>query len=67
MKSRFKKKAIPLIATTVLATTAFTTQTFFNEGGNQKAKAQSFSKEEGKKTLERLFFIIYFEIIYPVF
>jgi hypothetical protein len=49
MKSRFKKKAIPLIATTVLATTAFTTQTFFKDGGNQKVEAQSFSKEEGKK------------------
>ena len=28
MGSRIKKKAIPLIATTVLATTAFTTQAF---------------------------------------
>ncbi|WHZ01044.1 hypothetical protein QNH48_18655 [Neobacillus sp. YX16] len=49
MKSRIKKKAIPFIATTVLATTAFTTQTLFNEGSNQKAEAQSFSKEEVKK------------------
>ncbi|WP_342431029.1 phosphoesterase [Neobacillus sp. FSL H8-0543] len=49
MKSSFKKKAIPLLATSLLATTAFTTQTFFNEGGNQKAEAQSFSKEEVKK------------------
>ncbi|MBV7504206.1 phosphoesterase [Bacillus sp. sid0103] len=49
MKSRFKKKAIPLIATTVLATTAFTTQTIFNQGGNQKAEAQAFSNEEMKK------------------
>ncbi|PFO01245.1 phosphoesterase [Bacillus sp. AFS076308] len=49
MKSRFKKKAIPLIATTVLATTSLTTQTIFNDGGNQNAKAQSLSKEEVKK------------------
>jgi hypothetical protein len=49
MKSRFKKKAIPLLATTVLATTAFTTQTIFNEGGNEKVEAQAFSKEEVKK------------------
>ncbi|MFZ7943691.1 phosphoesterase [Neobacillus sp. 19] len=48
MKTRFKK-AIPLIATTVLATTALTTQTLWNEGGNQKAGAQSLSKEEVKK------------------
>ena len=48
MKSRFKK-AIPLIATTVLATTAFTTQTVFNHGGNQKAEAQALSKEDVKK------------------
>jgi hypothetical protein len=33
MESRFKKKAIPLVARTVLATTALTTQTLFNEGG----------------------------------
>ena len=50
MKSRFKKKAIPLIATTILATTTPTTQTLFNEGSNQKAEAnKSFSKEEVKK------------------
>ena len=49
MKSGFKKKTIPLIATTVMATTAFITQTFFNESGNQKGEAQSFSKEEVKK------------------
>ncbi|WP_066307225.1 phosphoesterase [Bacillus sp. FJAT-29814] len=48
MKTRLKK-AIPLIATTVLATTALTTQTLWNEGGNQKAEAQSLSKEEVKK------------------
>jgi hypothetical protein len=48
-KSRFKKKAIPLIATTVLATTALTTQTLFNKGGNQKAEAQALSNEEAKK------------------
>ncbi|MCM3570360.1 hypothetical protein [Neobacillus mesonae] len=49
MKSSFKKKAIPLLATTVLATTALTTQTLFNDGGNQKANAQQLSKEEVKK------------------
>lgn len=49
MKTRFKKKAIPLIATTVLATSAFTTQSLFNQGGNQKAEAQVFSNEEVKK------------------
>jgi hypothetical protein len=49
MKSRLKKKAIPFIATTILATTALSTQILFNEGSNQKAEAQSFSKEEVKK------------------
>lgn len=48
MKFRLKKKAIPLIATTVLATTALTTQTLFNDGESQKAEAQSISKEEKK-------------------
>lgn len=49
MKKRLSKKAIPFIATTVLATTALTTQPWLNEGGNQKAKANSFSQEEVKK------------------
>ena len=38
--SRVKKKAIPLIATTLLATAAFTTQTFINEGKGQKVEAK---------------------------
>lgn len=49
MKSRVNKKAIPLIATTLLATTAFTTQTIVNDGGEQKAEAQGLSKEESKR------------------
>jgi hypothetical protein len=40
MRSRIKKNAIPLIATTVLATTAFTTQTFINDGNGQKVEAK---------------------------
>ncbi|WP_026693863.1 phosphoesterase [Peribacillus kribbensis] len=48
MKSRLKK-AVPIIATAVLATTALTTQTLFHEGGNQRAEAQSASKEDRKK------------------
>ena len=36
MGFKIKKKAIPLIATTVLATTAFTAQTFFNDGNMNK-------------------------------
>lgn len=49
MKSVVKKKAIPLIATTLLATTALTSQTFINDGNDQKAEAREFSKEELKK------------------
>ncbi|WP_219621203.1 hypothetical protein [Bacillus sp. M6-12] len=49
MKSGLKKKAIPILATTVLAATALTTQSFFNEGSDQKAEARGFSKEESKK------------------
>jgi hypothetical protein len=49
MGSRLKKKAIPLIATTVLATTAFSTQAFINDGSAQKAAAQAISNEEAKK------------------
>ena len=49
MGSRMKKKAIPLIATTVLATTAFTTQAFINDGNDQKVEANEFSKEESKQ------------------
>jgi len=48
MKSNFKKKSIPLIATTILAATAFTTQAF-NDEGNQKVGALSLSTEEVKK------------------
>ena len=55
MKTRFKK-AIPLIATTVLATTALTTQTLFNVGGNQQAEAQLLSKEERQPKPRSLFF-----------
>lgn len=43
------KKAIPIIATTVLATTAFTTQSFFNDGNGHKVEAKEFSKEEVKQ------------------
>ena len=49
MGSKMKKKAIPLIATTVLATSAFTAQSFINEGSSQKVEAQEFSKEESKQ------------------
>src|SRR6478672_10716342 len=49
MGSRIKKKAIPLIATTVLATTAFTAQTFINDGNDQKVEANEISKEESKQ------------------
>ena len=49
MGSRIKKKAIPLIATTVLATTAFTTQAFINDGNAQKVEANELSKEESKQ------------------
>ena len=45
MGSKIKKTAIPLIATTVLATTAFTAQTFFNDGIDQVN-----AKEESKKS-----------------
>ncbi|MEH7352637.1 phosphoesterase [Neobacillus drentensis] len=53
MKFRLKKKSIPLIATTLLATTAFTTQTFQNLGQNQKAEASTLSadKKNGAKWL----------------
>ena len=50
MGSKIKKKAIPLIATTVLATTAFTAQTFINDGNTQKVEANEISKEESKQT-----------------
>ena len=50
MGSKMKKKAIPLIATTVLATTAFTAQAFINDGNDQKVEAKEFSKEESKQT-----------------
>ena len=49
MGSKIKKKAIPLIATTVLATTAFTAQAFINDGNDQKVEAKEFSKEESKQ------------------
>ena len=49
MGSNIKKKAIPLIATTVLATTAFTAQTFINDGNTQKVEANEISKEESKQ------------------
>jgi hypothetical protein len=48
MNNRFKK-AIPLLATTVLATTALTTQTLLNNDGNQKVEAETFTGEEMKK------------------
>ena len=44
MGSKMKKKAIPLIATTVLAATAFTTQAFVNEGNVQNVKADELSE-----------------------
>ncbi len=40
MGFKINKKAIPLIATTVLATTAFTTQALINDGNVQKAEAK---------------------------
>lgn len=43
------KKAFPLIATTVLATTALTTQTFLKDGQEKNAEAKGFSAEEVKK------------------
>ncbi|CAH0271107.1 phosphoesterase [Peribacillus simplex] len=49
MKSRDKKKAIPLIATTLLVTTAFTTQPFIKDSIDQKTQAKGFSKEESKQ------------------
>ncbi|MGG3557840.1 hypothetical protein ABES23_14470 [Peribacillus frigoritolerans] len=49
MKTRDKKKAIPLIATTLLVTTAFTTQPFIKDGIDQKTQAKEFSKEEKKQ------------------
>ena len=44
MGSKMKRKAIPLIATTVLATTAFTAQAFINDGNDQKVEAQRIFK-----------------------
>jgi hypothetical protein len=49
MKSNFKKKSIPLVATALLATTAFATQAINNVGKDQKAEASALSKEEVKK------------------
>ena len=49
MGSKIEKKAIPLIATTFLATTAFTAQAFIHDGNDQKVEAQEFSKEESKQ------------------
>lgn len=49
MKSNFKKKSIPLIATTLLATTALTAQTFYQKDQNH-TEAKQPSKEESKKT-----------------
>ena len=40
MGFKINKKAIPLIATTVLATTAFTTQTLFNDGNDQQRQEE---------------------------
>ena len=52
MGSRIKKKAIPLIATTVLATTAFTTQAFINDGNAQKVEANEFQRKNQNKIMQ---------------
>ena len=49
MGFKIKKKAIPLIATTVLATTAFTAQTFINDGIDQKRR---FQRKNQKKVMQ---------------
>ncbi len=49
MRFKIKKKAIPLIATTVLATTAFTAQTIINDGKNQQVEANQTSKNASKQ------------------
>ena len=48
MGFKIKKKAIPLIATTVLATTAFTAQTFINDGNDQKVEQMNQRKNQNK-------------------
>lgn len=44
-----KKKTFPIIATTVLAATSFTAQTFLSADSGQKVEANEVSKEEGKR------------------
>ena len=52
MGSRIKKKAIPLIATTVLATTAFTTQSFVNDGKSKSRSKRIFKGRIKTKTIQ---------------
>ena len=50
MRFKIKRKAIPLIATTVLATTAFTAQTMINDGKNQQVEANETSQKASNQS-----------------